>query len=564
MSQRICPETSTEDHGQFSVDRAGPKSRDFWVKLLDQNGDGLVDAYDLKISLYKSGTTIDPEAFHEVVSDPCKLADHVDGDTFARDIDSYHNSIETRQLMDTTQYTLKRWLALTFFLGWAFLDTVFFPKSYYGKGPVHTTRMKFIWKYVGVISMITTLFLVVIPSFLANAMGVFHDGLLTMTKFYFIYHVFGYSLLRACGEGANHSLAGVNQSHSTYFSVCSFRYDRCRQKDGSWIYGHDLYSQLKEEIAAALSKELPPHFDHEEEISKESTRRNSSAQKLKKIEAANPFAMGAKHKTSIAFAGLCYVIGISYYPQLRGLQPWPESTIEIILQAIITLASLLGLYGSFFGFYYRSASCYKSCVWRTMKFRKNTTAYSLRFLGQWIPSEEGVQQQHLDFNIIRDEQSMHAFINMHEILFIETRNEVLHFEAINNCLIVQTIVMVSILLLLSFLYRPEFEQTFVILIVFAMLNIFVLATVLLLVVRINEQLHNYFLKDLERIRWRLVKKGGEDGLVKIIDNQARALKVEPKLAGRMLSVKITKSLVVKLLISLFAAMASAILRLGLT
>ena len=159
---------------------------------------------------------------------------------------------------------------------------------------------------------------------------------------------------------------------------------------------------------------------------------------------------------------------------------------------------------------------------------------------------------------------MHAFINMHEILFIETRNEVLHFEAINNCLIVQTIVMVSILLLLSFLYRPEFEQTFVILIVFAMLNIFVLATVLLLVVRINEQLHNYFLKDLERIRWRLVKKGGEDGLVKIIDNQARALKVEPKLAGRMLSVKITKSLVVKLLISLFAAMASAILRLGLT
>lgn len=103
------------------------------------------------------------------------------------------------------------------------------------------------------------------------------------------------------------------------------------------------------------------------------------------------------------------------------------------------------------------------------------------------------------------------------------------------------------------------------LVALVLLNIIVLNAVLFLVVRINLQLNDYFIKDLERKYFLLEDGKGEwdtAGMVKMINNKIRALKADPKFAGWMLGVRITKASVAKLLISLFAAMASAILRLG--
>ncbi|GMI02360.1 hypothetical protein TrVE_jg9029 [Triparma verrucosa] len=166
----------------------------------------------------------------------------------------------------------------------------------------------------------------------------------------------------------------------------------------------------------------------------------------------------------------------------------------------------------------------------------------------------------------KDEESLNISLKLNDYLFEELATDFVHYEGTNNGLILTTGPTIAALLLLSFTYTPEDEMVVVVLMAFSLLNITVLTTCLIYIVKINLQLHDYFVKDLERIRYLLEDgkgQGDSTKMVSIIENKIRALKADPKFAGRMLGVKITKESVAKLLVSLLAAMASAILRLGL-
>ena len=103
-----------------------------WHSVLDQNGDGIVDASDLNIALFKAGSVLPFDAFIEVVADTPKIAKFVDGASLVEAINTYDEKLRTCKLPGTTEYILKRWASLTFCLGWAFLEHLF-PKEYYGR-----------------------------------------------------------------------------------------------------------------------------------------------------------------------------------------------------------------------------------------------------------------------------------------------------------------------------------------------------------------------------------------------------------------------------------------------
>jgi hypothetical protein len=87
--------------------------------------------------------------------------------------------------------------------------------------------------------------------------------------------------------------------------------------------------------------------------------------------------------------------------------------------------------------------------------------------------------------------------------------------------------------------------------------------VLTLVVKINFELNDNYLKDLERIRHALKMQGKKSAVVEVIDDEIRMLKNAPRYAGRMLGVRINAQHVAKLIVTVFAAMCSALLRVGI-
>ncbi|GMH77782.1 hypothetical protein TrST_g13865 [Triparma strigata] len=266
------------------------------------------------------------------------------------------------------------------------------------------------------------------------------------------------------------------------------------------------------------------------------------------------------------FVGILYGVGLLAYPYAREIYPWP-STLETVLLISISAGCTLGMHGTFFAIYYRSTSSYSEALWSIIKFRKNSTQRALLYLGDWSPKADKKHvSNHLEFNMAKDEESLNISLKLHDYLFEELATDFVHYEGTNNGLILTTGPTIAALLLLSFTYTPEDEMVVVVLMAFSLLNITVLTTCLIFIVKINLQLHDYFVKDLERIRYLLEDgkgQGDSTKMVSIIENKIRALKADPKFAGRMLGVKITKESVAKLLVSLLAAMASAILRLGL-
>ena len=527
-----------------------------WLELLDQDGDAALSTHDLNLSLYMVGLVLPNDAFHEVLKNPNFLENFIPQADFVSKIRRFKRWTTT-PLMGTAEFTIKRWLSLTLCLGWAFLDH-FYPPRYFGRGPVQRNRIQFLKNLVGVNSAVVSGILVVLPSIIAAASGTFHGAVKTTALNYFFGYSFMFCLPLSYAEATNYCGSGNKKQEMAYYSHCSCRYLRCATGlDGAFIYGHELYKLMIEEDFAFYT--LPQQFDVVDEGGK---RKQSNTKSIETHKESNPYTkQHIRHQTSFIFVGIFFGTGCGYYPIVRGIQDWPDTWLGIILHAIITFACAIGMHATFFAIVFRTRQAYCKMLWRIEKFRANTTSYALRLVGEQPYFSDNHQSE--TFNMLEDTHHVKTVLKLHDYLFLSTKVTILHHESTNNILIVLSVAGAGILLFLSFTYVPEYEHIFMMLVSYITLNLGILLYVLTLVVKINFELNDHYLKDLERIRYSLKMQGKKLAVVEVIDDEIRMLKNAPRYAGRMLGVRINAQHVAKLIVTVFAAMCSALLRVGI-
>ena len=84
-----------------------------WLELLDQDGDAALSTHDLNLSLYMVGLVLPNDAFHEVLKNPNFLENFIPQADFVSKIRRFKRWTTT-PLMGTAEFTIKRWLSLTF------------------------------------------------------------------------------------------------------------------------------------------------------------------------------------------------------------------------------------------------------------------------------------------------------------------------------------------------------------------------------------------------------------------------------------------------------------------
>ena len=592
MSNRIVPNVPGKSPTGTLTQRPNPSNNNAeWYAVITGNPPPdaevslpKISHSTLILSLYKAGLLIPPKEFHKCRSNPSLLERYISLDNLKTKVTEYHDTLlqDEKAFLPPFKAFLLRQTSLTFCFGFLpMVNNKFIPDA---DTAISRRRRKKFFLF-GMLMAILTSF-VYACGLIAYVTQTLSGVVLVAFTAYSIYFSIQFAGPLSLGQWQNKRERYFQRS--LYFSKTAIRYEIVKLGNEQ-LFGEEALEELctHDHLAA-----MPPI--HVQRVREQNTatenekmgKRDSISASLKDQERNDIYSNPRARHVLYAFIAAIHPLIIAF-PRLTGnTPPGTDGWIRITLEIILSICVFFGMHATFAFHIDQAYEVYSSCAKVTRRFRKNTTLKAVKSLEekQYGRSERlftGKSEEDTGRFDIFAGNNLEVWWKMYSYVLDEVEHASFYHHAKVNVFAFTAIVMAGLLLLSSFKLNRS-TMTLNQLSVFALfgcLTIFHTVLVFALlrnVLQINRDMHKNVLSDLKTLVVTLRKEAAGDDIematdrARLIDQINRIEKIyiatleeQPRLVGKILTLKVTPELVKKACGAVVVSTLSAAVRVGL-